>query len=153
MSMLNILKAIVLLAYCGIHNTYAASDSAELPYVHSLKYFEWSHRVLLIDIKQPSHALLTTLEQHSNKIDNRDIVWFVFSNSKVVSNSANTFSQPAAKEIREKLFKNKTEAILLGKDGGVKVRQSTLDLKAIFNRIDGMPMRINEMIREPNKRF
>jgi hypothetical protein len=34
---------------------------------------------------------------------------------------------------------------LIGKDGGIKSRESSLDLDAIFRRIDGMPMRIREM--------
>jgi hypothetical protein len=35
--------------------------------------------------------------------------------------------------------------LLIGKDGGIKSRESSLDLDAIFGRIDGMPMRIREM--------
>jgi hypothetical protein len=35
--------------------------------------------------------------------------------------------------------------LLIGKDGGVKSREPSLDLDAIFGRIDAMPMRIREM--------
>ncbi|WP_349559152.1 DUF4174 domain-containing protein [Marinobacter sp. NFXS9] len=35
--------------------------------------------------------------------------------------------------------------LLIGKDGGIKSRESSLDLDAVFRRIDAMPMRIREM--------
>ncbi|WP_242674565.1 DUF4174 domain-containing protein [Marinobacter halodurans] len=34
---------------------------------------------------------------------------------------------------------------MIGKDGGIKSRESSLDLDAVFRRIDAMPMRIREM--------
>ncbi|MDS1309234.1 DUF4174 domain-containing protein [Marinobacter sp. F60267] len=35
--------------------------------------------------------------------------------------------------------------LLIGKDGGIKSREPSLDLDAIFRRTDSMPMRIREM--------
>ncbi|MFP3977526.1 MULTISPECIES: DUF4174 domain-containing protein [Marinobacter] len=35
--------------------------------------------------------------------------------------------------------------LLIGKDGGIKSCESSLNLNAVFRRIDAMPMRIREM--------
>ncbi|WP_228705789.1 DUF4174 domain-containing protein [Marinobacter sp. es.048] len=35
--------------------------------------------------------------------------------------------------------------LLIGKDGGIKSRESSLNLDAIFRRIDAMPMRSREV--------
>jgi hypothetical protein len=35
--------------------------------------------------------------------------------------------------------------LLIGKDGGIKARADDLDLAALFERIDAMPMRRREM--------
>ena len=43
--------------------------------------------------------------------------------------------------------------VLIGKDGGVKLRrEGEIDLDEIFERIDGMPMRRNEMRRSQSPR-
>lgn len=34
---------------------------------------------------------------------------------------------------------------LIGKDGGIKSREASLNLNGIFSRIDAMPMRMREM--------
>ena len=46
-------------------------------------------------------------------------------------------------EIPQRAFK----VILIGKDGGVKLKQDdTVSLEVIFERIDAMPMRKNEIL-------
>lgn len=47
---------------------------------------------------------------------------------------------------------NTFSAVLIGKDGGEKLRVNGVpDLAAIYTAIDGMPMRGNEMSATPNK--
>ncbi|WP_246180249.1 DUF4174 domain-containing protein [Marinobacter changyiensis] len=35
--------------------------------------------------------------------------------------------------------------LLIGKDGGIKSREASLNLNGIFRRVDAMPMRMREM--------
>ena len=43
------------------------------------------------------------------------------------------------------------EVILIGKDGGLKLRLDNLDIPILFSVIDAMPMRQNEMQRQWNE--
>ena len=64
----------------------------------------------------------------------------------LVSNQA-TVSDGVERDVNELLAKVRSEdrVLLIGKDGGMKSRESSLDLDAIFRRIDAMPMRKREM--------
>ncbi|ROO27467.1 DUF4174 domain-containing protein [Salinisphaera orenii] len=72
----------------------------------------------------------------------RDIAWFVVTPERTHSNLDIRERQPLL-DLHEAMG---FEAVLIGKDGSVKARQSeSLDVSALFERIDQMPMRRNEM--------
>ena len=77
-------------------------------------------------------------------VQSRDIAWFV------LAPSGETFSNIDTPIPRRQLLdlheSGGVEAVLIGKDGGVKARETEdFDLNAFFGKIDQMPMRRNEM--------
>lgn len=75
----------------------------------------------------------------------RDIAWFVVTPERTHSNLDMAMDRQPLLDLHEAMG---FEAVLIGKDGLVKARQSeSLDVSALFERIDQMPMRRNE-IRE-----
>ncbi len=80
----------------------------------------------------------------------RDAVWFVL--------GPDTFESSQGTAIRRRTdfaglrSGSGLEAILIGKDGGVKARQAEeLDIAAFFDAIDQMPMRQREMQERGNE--
>lgn len=115
----------------------------------ALDRFRWEHRILLISTQEPlSGSLLDELNQASGPIRERHLLWFLFSGEDVVTNYPGILEEKFEKALRH-FYRNRSHSkhsvLLIGKDGGIKARQSRLDLKALFNRIDSMPMRQREM--------
>jgi hypothetical protein len=100
------------------------SPEAGLP---NLAVYQWQQRVLVIDVPSPLDAAYqqqsTWLEAATAGLQERDLV---------------VVTQPAA------VFRIR----LVGKDGGVKLDQSTpVEVPTLFSLIDAMPMRRAEMSR------
>ncbi len=100
------------------------SPEAGLP---NLAVYQWKQRVLVIDVPSPQDAAYQQqsawLEAAMAGLQERDLV---------------IVTQPAA------AFRIR----LVGKDGGVKLDQSTLvEVPTLFSLIDAMPMRQAEMSR------
>jgi streptogramin lyase len=89
---------------------------------------------------------IETLRSARAAVDDRDIVWFVNTGANLVSNQ-DEVSSSLENEIKALLdqFRSDERVLLIGKDGGMKSREPSLDLDAIFRRIDRMPMRMREM--------
>ncbi|ERJ20367.1 hypothetical protein SSPSH_000477 [Salinisphaera shabanensis E1L3A] len=110
----------------------------------TLDDLQWDYRV--IAVFTPTD---TAGEQAAGELSNtvgiagRDIAWFVASPDAMHSN----LSQPIERSSITALHDTGGfQAVLVGKDGGVKARQSeSLDIKAFFDEIDSMPMRQQEM--------
>lgn len=115
-----------------------------------LQPFEWKHRLILIrDAADEGSAIVENLEQHRTAIAERHILWFVLGEGSVESNYQGPLRDDFAVSIERAGYWQDAETVLLiGKDGGVKARQATLDLEALFRRIDSMPMRRAEMRRQ-----
>ena len=78
----------------------------------------------------------------------RDILWFVIEDTFIRTNFSGAISPKLGSRLRKGYFHGGTKVILIGKDGGIKSRETTLDLFGIFTRIDAMPMRQREMSGE-----
>ena len=73
----------------------------------------------------------------------RDVAWFVVTPERTHSNLDIRMERQPLLDLHEAMG---FEAVLIGKDGLVKARQTeSLDVSALFERIDQMPMRRNEM--------
>lgn len=120
--------------------------------VNPLEADRWQHRPLVVatpDTENPAFRdLMDRLDQHADGFRNRDMVRYV-----ITPHTARRDGESLITEQREALARaidadpaEKPELILVGKDGGVKMRGSLdTEVAAIFERIDRMPMRRREM--------
>ncbi len=117
-----------------------------------LNEYRWKNRVLLLFAPDSSHAEYITaqrqLEKHNAGVKERDLIIFSLLkdgesyrgekalDAEFVTTLWETFSPKT----------NELTIVLIGKDGGEKLRQTgKMDLEEIFRRIDAMPMRRTEM--------
>ncbi len=109
-----------------------------------LKKHQWKHRVILIfgedDLQQ-------RFMRAKSALDERDLIYYQFTKKGVLSNQEVKFRLLSLAELkRVRVFYEKQgRVILIGKDGEVKKKSKRLDLKAIFDLVDTMPMRRREM--------
>ncbi|MES1950635.1 hypothetical protein S4A8_07250 [Salinisphaera sp. S4-8] len=110
----------------------------------TLDDLRWDYRVIAV-FTPTDTAGQATADELSNTVGiaERDIAWFVVSPDALHSN----LSQPIERASITGLHQTGGfEAVLVGKDGGVKARQGeSLDIHAFFDAIDSMPMRQQEM--------
>ena len=128
-------------------------SAADSELIDNLDYFEWKNRLILIDSPDSCEHEISKLNNAADEINDRDILWFVLcdtSDTTILESSysqkANKFAPTLIDQIRKYYFTtNDTEVVLVGKDGGTKYRSKKLSLKEIFDRVDAMPMRQDEM--------
>ena len=124
----------------------------------SLDEFRWDNRMLLIfssDDKNPElQLLLKQIRENKDEILDRDLRVLVLVESGQSKLDDLPLSNASAMRLKERYrasFKP-VNLILIGKDGGVKQRQSgDIELHTIFPLIDSMPMRKAEMSRRQRK--
>ncbi|EHJ04939.1 DUF4174 domain-containing protein [Marinobacter manganoxydans] len=114
--------------------------------MNSLSDYQWKNRLILVQATDENAGEIDTLRSARAEVDDRDIVWFVYTGADLVSNQDGV-SSSLESEIKALLdqFRSDERVLLIGKDGGMKSREPSLDLDAIFRRIDRMPMRMREM--------
>lgn len=118
--------------------TASAAGSADL------NTLQWHYRIIAVFVTdtQAAQQAEDRLAAASG-IDDRDIAWFVVTPDAVQTNLDIAISHASLATLHEA---DGFEAVLVGKDGTVKRRQTdTLDLPAFFDAIDAMPMRQREM--------
>ena len=123
-------------------NTWQSQANSAL---NNLAPLTWQNRVILI-WSNDGQALSQTMEQNRWELDDRDLVWFIFNDQQQLTTNykgkiAPTFAQNMAK----RYSRYDKEVLLIGKDGGVKKRNTKLYLDVLFREIDAMPMRKREM--------
>jgi len=117
-----------------------------------LRQFQWKNRLLFLFAPQRSYRffsdLLNEIMVNKNEVEDRDLVVFeILESGSSFMNSVSLDAQTAA-ALREKFDAppGGFTVILVGKDGGVKLkRQTGTRLKDIFALIDAMPMRQEEI--------
>lgn len=114
--------------------------------MNSLSDYQWKNRLILVQAADKNGGEIDTLRSARAAVDDPDIVWFVNTGADLVSNQDGV-SSSLESEIKALLdqFRSDERVLLIGKDGGMKSREPSLDLDAIFRRIDRMPMRMREM--------
>ena len=114
--------------------------------MNNLVDYHWENRLILVQAGYETEGAIDALKDARVEIDDRDIIWFVNNPSGLVSNQA-TVSGGVERGVRELLDEARPEdrVLLIGKDGGIKSREPSLNLDRIFRRIDSMPMRRREM--------
>lgn len=121
---------------------HARSDS--LPEIERVEQLLWKNRIILIWTDEQVDTR-HTMKASKYDIDDRDIVWFVIGEQEVISNYNGVIADNFIAHTNNKYVKLGKKVALIGKDGGVKYVDTVLQLNRLFNTIDAMPMRINEM--------
>jgi hypothetical protein len=117
-----------------------------------LNQFKWENRLLLLFAPQDNDASFRALYREISaqplEISDRDLVVFRILESGP-SYMSNTRIEPTTAAILREKFAvpvGNFTCILIGKDGGVKLKQTAqIKIEHIFALIDAMPMRREEM--------
>ena len=117
-----------------------------------LNQFQWENRLLFIFAPEEGDSLFQALQSEistqPDEISERDLVVFkIFETGPSYQQNIQIDTRTAA-AIRTKFAAppGQFTCILVGKDGGIKLRQdSQVKLEKVFNLIDAMPMRREEM--------
>ena len=117
-----------------------------------LAQFQWKNRLLFLFAPDNNHPLFKDLKGEiiiqQAEVEDRDLMVFeVLDRDPSKMNKANIDRQ-TADSIRDRFSvpSNKFSIILVGKDGGIKLkRDDHVSLKEVFELIDSMPMRQSEM--------
>lgn len=127
-------------------------------YSQNLEKHHWSNRILIIKTKEEhSKKYQHQIDQFSNSIaelrDRKIVIYRIigskysrrdYKNTDVKQENHEEVSLNVAKEILKE--QNDFEIILIGLDGGIKLRKTDLVKKEeLFNKIDSMPMRKAEL--------
>ena len=128
----------------------------------NLKKDKWIHRILIVkssDLK--SNKYQEQIKEFKNSfqelIDRKIILYNIVGDDFVLidyKNNESNDSGKISKKLNHKILNEKEdfEIILIGLDGGIKLQQTEILTKeALFNIIDSMPMRKNELITNKNK--
>lgn len=117
-----------------------------------LSVFQWKNRLLFLFAPNRNHpmfdALHTSLAARQSEASDRDLVIFEILESAASSMNSESIDSETARLLREKfdVQRGAFTVILIGKDGGVKLKlRGQVDLREIFDLIDSMPMRQEEM--------
>ena len=125
---------------------FSHASSANEPFLlKDISQLNWDHRIIIITDELNEKANISDFKSSKEAIEERHIVWFILSDGHVQSNFAGNISNSFVQNMQRFTKQDKNKVFLIGKDGGVKLRSSSLDLNEIFDLIDSMPMRIQEM--------
>ena len=131
--------SVLLMGVMSFNANLAAASS-----VSNLDPFKWENRIVLGWSEQPEQ-LVEQLTNQTLGIVDRDIVWFVMKDNAVLTNYDGQLADSFAQNLTAAYKKADYAVVLIGKDGGVKVRASELYVNQLFSTIDRMPMRRYEM--------
>ncbi len=123
-----------------------------------LEEYRWKNRPILIFAPSKADSAYEKIEKTVNdlqdELDDRDIVLFrIFTTGQSFLQDS-LLDDKTANTMR-RMYNVDPKAvtlILIGKDGGEKLRQQNdeIDLQSVFDRIDAMPMRRREMQNRKN---
>jgi hypothetical protein len=145
MTILKPLLWIIIVAMSGIPPQAVASET-------DLSDYQWKYRLLFIFAPSTADATFLALDKRlaesTLETEDRDMIIFrIFENSPSrVSDKPLLQGDDEALRRRFGIEMGRFTVVLVGKDGGVKmVAHRDADLQSIFNLIDSMPMRQQEM--------
>ena len=117
-----------------------------------LDQFQWKNRLLFLFAPDGKNPVFKKLQSEINtqtaEVEDRDLVVFEVLEDGPSRVNQTQLDPQVADSIRNRFRAphDKFSLILVGKDGGTKMkRHDQADLKEVFELIDSMPMRKNEM--------
>jgi len=128
-----------------------------LPMDVDLEPFKWKNRLLFVFAPERSDPLFDSLQREilarKQEVDNRDLLIFEVLELGASKIEGAPLEPQAAASLRKRfdIPPKASAVILVGKDGGIKLRRmDPVGLDDIFSLIDSMPMRQDEMRRQNN---
>ncbi len=120
--------------------------------ITSLKPFLGKHRIIIAD-QDDSKRWVKAFRKEDLQLTLRNVIWLVIDSDRqqlIDSNSHHTLSDELVMKLSFSpyLAPPKTRVVLIGKDGDIKETYDELDIDAIYDDIDAMPMRKREMYQE-----
>ncbi len=117
-----------------------------------LSQFQWKHRLLFLFAPDASHPYFVLMQneiaEQTDAVKERDLLIFEILEQGASRLDSAPLDRQSAVSIRDQfaISPQAYSAILVGKDGGVKLkRDKYVSLASVFGLIDSMPMRQNEM--------
>ena len=114
--------------------------------------FKWRNRILLFSAESLNDEGFTAqfkmFMENQKKLEDRNLTLFTLVKGRIYDKDLKPMSNYDVAALRKKydMGSGFTGLVLLGKDGGVKLRKSfPVEPKVIFEAIDQMPMRQKEM--------
>lgn len=125
-------------------------------YGQDLEKHKWTNRVLIVKtVDAESNKYQEQIKEFTNSpeelIDRKLILYKIVNNDFTLTNYKNSAFNSSGKisgKLAENILdaKENFEVILIGLDGGIKIQQTKILTKEhLFNTIDAMPIRQNEM--------
>ena len=118
--------------------------------INHLSDFKWKNRVLVV-ITDKKKDIQDLIKNYNIELDEREFLVIQFDGKKAFINDkkmSQRFSNSLQKKIRN--IPQEIHFVLIGKDGMVKnLYSKNANVNEIFLEVDKMPMRINEMKRNP----
>jgi hypothetical protein len=137
-----------LLALLTVWLAFDRKDTASM----DLTPFEWKNRLLIIFAPDSHHPYFKQIQAEISTrtagVADRDLAIFevLARDASQMNGSPLSLSDADALRERFEIPRNTHALILVGKDGGVKLKRSEpVSLAEVFELIDSMPMRRNEM--------
>ena len=116
-------------------------------FINPFSDWKWKNRILIIN---EDVSLFNEFKKMETEVKDRDMIILLIQKSNLYS-----FPQKIdinIDKVKDHFSLNNTQkSILIGKDGGTKLSKSTLSVKEIFNLIDSMPMRRQEVRKKSGK--
>lgn len=150
---MDLMKRIVFFSFFLLLGTGAAGAAApeEAP---DLESYRWKNRLLLVFAGTPAdpayQALEREIQEQASGVRERELLVFRLLEQGPSSMPGLEISPAGARALRQRfrIAPGTFTAVLVGKDGGMKLKQEgKVTLIDIFGLIDSMPMRQREMQR------
>lgn len=135
---------LVMLGLSALFQGHAQAQATQPETISSLR---WSARIILVWPDEDASFTLSQLRQDKVYLDERHVIWFVVDKAGLVTNYEGQISADFVTYLSERYPKQQSKVWLIGKDGGIKQTAEVLNLDAIYDQIDAMPMRQREMQR------
>ncbi|GAA5213341.1 DUF4174 domain-containing protein [Corallincola platygyrae] len=133
-----LLSLALLMSFSGVH---LQAQTA----LTDLNQLRWQHRIILVEDSDEKSKVLAQFEDKQPEIVDRHIIWFALVNQRWHSNYPGDIAPELVKAFEQSYLDGDKQAVLIGKDGGIKSTQEQLNLDALFALIDIMPMRRAEI--------
>jgi len=122
----------------------------KLKSINHLSDFKWKNRVLVV-VTNEKEEIKDLIKIHNIGLNEREFVVIQLDDEKAFidyNQMSKRFSQSILKKVKN--IPQQVYFVLIGKDGRIKnLFSKNTGMNEIFSEVDKMPMRINEMKRNP----